>query len=203
MTTDALIRSVAVLAAVAVAAAPFAGQIKSAAARAIKALKANHTWLTRLAVALVLLGIGTGKIPLPTLPASSTVTPVAVETPSQTMQALVQPIAVALKNASPVDRAVWAETWNKAALVVAGEATTTQVAFTDTRSLQAFTALAVDIAWRRIGGHVPGSQESLRKAVEAAYGTAVGSDVVPVTAEVRAVYVEFAKAVAWAGVNGG
>jgi hypothetical protein len=202
VTTDALLRSVAILAAVVVAAAPFAGQIKTAAARAIKAIQARRAGLTRLTVALALLAVGSGVIPLPHLPASSTAR-ITVETPSQAMQSLVQPVAAAFKGASQVDRALWAETWSKAALVVAGEATTTQVAFTDTRSLREFTALAVDIAWRRIGGHVPGSQESLRKAVEAAYGTAVGTEVVPVTDEVRAAYVEFAKAVAWAGVNGG
>jgi hypothetical protein len=119
------------------------------------------------------------------------------------MQKLVQPIADALRGASAVDRALWAEVWTKAATVAAGDAVTTEVVFTDTRSLRAFTALAVDIAWRRIGQHVPGSNESLRKAVEAAYGSAVGTDVVPVTADLRGRYVAFCKAVAWAGVNGG
>ena len=104
---------------------------------------------------------------------------------------------------SPVDRALWAETWNKAAIVVAGDAIAQEVAFTDTRSLRAFTSLALDIAWRRIGRHVPGSQESLRTAVEAAYGQVLGSDVVPVTKDLRERYAALAKAVAWAGMNGG
>jgi hypothetical protein len=102
-----------------------------------------------------------------------------------------------------VDRALWAEVWTKAATVAAGDAVTTEVVFTDARSLRAFTALAVDIAWRRIGQHAPGSNESLRTAVEAAYGAALGSDVVPVTADLRGRYVAFCRAVAWAGVNGG
>jgi hypothetical protein len=77
------------------------------------------------------------------------------------------------------------------------------VVFTDTRSLRLFTTLAVDLAWRRIGGHVPGTQEDLRRAVEAAYGTAIGSDVVPVTPELRQRYAAFARAIAWAGVGKG
>jgi hypothetical protein len=101
------------------------------------------------------------------------------------------------------DRMLWAATWSKAAVVVAGDAVSTEVVLTDTRSLRLFTTLALDIAWRRIGQHVPGGNEPLRKAVEAAYGQAVGTDVVPVTADVRARYGAFSKAVAWAGVNGG
>jgi hypothetical protein len=101
------------------------------------------------------------------------------------------------------DRMLWAQTWNKAATVVAGDAVTTEVVFTDTRSLRLFTTLALDIAWRRIGQHVPGSNEPLRTAVEAAYGQAIGTEVVPVTPDVRSRYAAFAKAVAWAGVNGG
>jgi hypothetical protein len=102
-----------------------------------------------------------------------------------------------------VDRALWAEVWTKAATVAAGDAVTTEVAFTDTRSLRAFTALAVDIAWRRIGQHVPGGNEPLRAAVEAAYAVAVGKDALPVTADLRARYVAFCRAVAWAGVGRG
>jgi hypothetical protein len=116
-----------------------------------------------------------------------------------------QPIAVALKNASPVGPGrVRAETWNKAALVVAGEAATAQRRSPTPQPAGVHAALAVDIAWRRIGGHVPGSQESLRKAVEGSlrHRSRLGRWS-PVTAEVRAVDVEFAKAVAWAGVSGG
>jgi hypothetical protein len=101
------------------------------------------------------------------------------------------------------DRMLWAQTWNKAATVVAGDSVTTEVVFTDTRSLRMFTTLAIEIAWRRIGQHAPGSVAGLREAVEAAYGQAIGTDVVSVTADVRSRYAAFAKAVAWAGVNGG
>jgi len=198
---DALFRIAAVALAAALLAAPYWAQIQAAANRAMETGKAKAGLIGRLAAAGLLIAAAWGKVPLPTLPAAPA--RVSVETPSADMQTLVQPIADALRGASAVDRALWAEVWTKAATVAAGDAVTTEVVFTDTRSLRAFTALAIDIGWRRIGGHVPGSNEPLRKAVEAAYGAAVGTDVVPVTADVRGRYVAFCKAVAWAGVGKG
>ena len=119
------------------------------------------------------------------------------------MQRLVTPVAEAMRSMPAGDRMLWARTWSKAAIVVAGDAVTTEVVFTDTRSLRGFTVLALDIAWRRIGQHAPGGNEPLRAAVEACYGQAIGTEVVPVTADLRARYAAFAQAVAWAGVNGG
>ena len=201
MNADHVFRAVAVAVAAAVLAAPYWAQIQAAAHRALEAGKAKAGLIARITAAGLLLAAGLGKIPLPTLPAAPS--RVTVDTPSDEMQRLVTPIADALRGASPVDRALWAEVWNKAATVAAGDAVTTEVVFTDTRSLRAFTALAIDIAWRRIGQHVPGSNEPLRTAVEAAYARVLGTDVVPVTADLRGRYVAFAKAVAWAGVNGG
>jgi hypothetical protein len=198
---DALFRIAAVALAAALLAAPYWAQIQAAANRAMETGKAKAGLIGRLAAAGLLIAAAWGKVPLPTLPAAPA--RVSVETPSAEMQTLVQPIADALRGASAVDRALWAEVWTKAATVAAGDAVTTEVVFTDTRSLRAFTALAIDIGWRRIGGHVPGSNEPLRKAVEAAYGAAVGTDVVPVTADVRGRYVAFCRAVAWAGVGRG
>lgn len=201
MSYDAAIRTAAVVAAAALLAAPYRDQLAGWLSAAAKAAKARGPVIARVAAACLLLAAGWGKIPLPQLPAAAP--GVTVETPSTEMQTLVQPVADALSGASAVDRALWAEIWTKAATVAAGDAVTTEVVFTDTRSLRAFTALAVDIGWRRIGGHVPGSNESLRKAVESAYATALGKDVVQVTADVRARYVAFCKAVAWAGVGKG
>ena len=201
MSHDVAFRVAAVALAAALLAAPYGAQIKALAYRAVEAGKAKAGLLARIFAAGFLIAAAWGKVPLPTLPTAPS--RVTVETPSDEMQRLVTPIAEALRGVSPVDRALWAEVWTKAATVAAGDAVTTEVVFTDTRSLRAFTALAVDIAWRRIGQHVPGSNESLRKAVEAAYGAALGSDVVPVTADLRGRYVAFCRAVAWAGVNGG
>ena len=201
MSHEALFRIAAVALAAALLAAPYWAQIQAAANRAMETGKAKAGLIGRLAAAGLLIAAAWGKVPLPTLPAAPA--RVSVETPSADMQTLVQPIADALRGASAVDRALWAEVSTKAATVAAGDAVTTEVVFTDTRSLRAFTALAIDIGWRRIGGHVPGSNEPLRKAVEAAYGAAVGTDVVPVTADVRGRYVAFCRAVAWAGVGRG
>ncbi len=201
MSYDVAFRVVALALAAALLAAPYGAQIKALAYRAVEAGKEKAGLLARIAAAGLLIAAAWGKVPLPTLPTAPA--RVTVEAPSDEMKTLVQPIAEALRGASPVDRALWADVWTKVAVVAAGDAVTTEVVFTDSRSLRAFTALAVDIAWRRIGQHVPGSNESLRKAVETAYGAALGSDVVPVTADLRGRYVAFCKAVAWAGVNGG
>jgi hypothetical protein len=202
VTNDAIIRTVAVVAAAALLAAPYRQQALGWLAKATEAAKANGALAGRIAAAALLIAAAWGKIPMPSMPTAPAVT-VVVETPSVEMQTLVQPVADAMKAMPQGDRMLWASVWNKAATVVAGDAVTTEVVFTDTRSLRLFTTLALDIAWRRIGQHVPGSNEPLRTAVEAAYGQAIGTEVVPVTADVRSRYAAFAKAVAWAGVNGG
>ena len=189
-------RLVAVAAAAALLAAPYRQQIQAAAGRALEACKAKAGLIGRILAAGLLIAAAWGKVPLPTLPA---VAPqVSVATPSDEMQRLVTPVADALRSLPASDRALWAALWTKAGVVAAGDAVTAQVAFTDSRALRDFTALSVDIGWRRIGRHAPGSQEALRAAVEAAYASALGKDVVPVTSELRGRYVEFANAVAWA-----
>jgi hypothetical protein len=200
--TDDIIRTAAVVAAAALLAAPYRQQIVERITQAIDAAQAHGPALARIAAAGLIVAAAWGKIPVPTMPsAPSYVVPVV--TPSDEMQRLVTPIAVVLKSLPMSDRMLWAATWTKAAVVVAGDAVTTEVVFTDSRSLRGFTVLAIDIAWRRIGQHAPGSTEGLREAVEAAYGQAIGTDEVAVTPELRARYGAFAKAVAWAGVGGG
>jgi hypothetical protein len=198
---DSVFRIAAVAAAAALLAAPYWAQIKAAACRALEAAKAQAGLFCRIAAAALLIAAAWGKVPLPTLPAA--VPQVSVETPSADMQRLVADVAAALRDMPAGDRMLWASVWKKAGVVVAGDAVTAQTAFTDTRSLQAYTALAMDIAWRRVGGHKPGSNEQLRQAVEAAYAATMGRDVVPVTADVRARYVALAEAIAWAGLNRG
>ena len=194
-----VIRIAAVAAAAALLAAPYWPQVKAAACRALEACKAHAGLIGRIAAAGLLIAAAWGKVPLPTLPSVSP--QVSVATPSDEMQRLVAPVADALAGLPAADRALWAALWTRAATVAAGDAVTAQVAFGDTRALRDFTALAVDIGWRRIGKHVPGSQETLRTLVEASYASAVGKDVTPVTSELRGRYVEFANAVAWAAVR--
>ena len=200
--TDEIIRTAAVVAAVALVAAPYWPHVAKYLAEATETARRHWPTIGRAVAACLLIAAAWGKIPLPSLPTAPSVT-VVVETPTVEMQRLVTPVAEAMRSMPAGDRMLWARTWSKAAIVVAGDAVTTEVVFTDTRSLRGFTVLALDIAWRRIGQHAPGGNEPLRAAVEAAYGQAIGTEVVPVTADLRARYGAFAKAVAWAGVNGG
>ena len=200
--TDEVIRTAAVVAAVALVAAPYWPHVAKYLIEATETARRHWPTIGRAVAACLLIAAACGKIPMPTLP-TVPVTTVVLETPTVEMQRLVTPVAEAMRSMPAGDRMLWAQVWSKAAIVAAGDAVTTEVVFTDTRSLRGFTVLALDIAWRRIGQHAPGSNEPLRTAVEAAYGQAIGTEVVPVTADLRARYGAFAKAVAWAGVNGG
>ena len=200
--TDEISRTAAVVAAVALVAAPYWPHVAKYLAEATETARRHWPTIGRAVAACLLIAAAWGKIPMPSLPTAPSVT-VVVETPTVEMQRLVAPVAEAMRSMPAGDRMLWARTWSKAAIVVAGDAVTTEVVFTDTRSLRGFTVLALDIAWRRIGQHAPGSNEPLRAAVEACYGQAIGTEVVPVTADLRARYAAFAQAVAWAGVNGG
>ena len=200
--TDEIIRTAAVVAAVALVAAPYWPHVAKYLAEATETARRHWPTIGRAVAACLLIAAAWGKIPMPSLPTAPSVT-VVVETPTVEMQRLVTPVSEAMRSMPAGDRMLWARTWNKASIVVAGDAVTTEVVFTDTRSLRGFTVLALDIAWRRIGQHAPGSNEPLRAAVEACYGQAIGTEVVPVTAGLRARYAAFAQAVAWAGVNGG
>lgn len=199
MSDESVIRSAAVVAAAVLLALPYRDAIAERFLQAAAAAKAHAPLVGRLAAAALLIAAAWGKIPLPSLPSGPS--PVVVETPAADMQRTVTPVADALQGLPAADRALWASLWSRAATVAAGDAVTAQVAFTDTRSLREFTGLTVDIAWRRIGGHAPGSQETLRNAVEAAYGSVMGSEVTAVTSDVRGRYVDLANAIAWAATR--
>ena len=200
---DESLRIAAVLAAAALLAAPYWAQIQAYAGRALEAAKEKAGLLARIAAAALIVAAAWGKVPMPKLALPSGVQTVKVETPSDAMQMTVKPVAAAMAGMNAVDRAIWADAWSKAALVVAGDVAAKEVAFTDTRSLRAFTALALDIAWRRIGKHAPGENEELRKAVEAVYASVMGDEEVPVTKDLRERYAEMARAIAWAGIGKG
>lgn len=206
MTSDALTRIIAVAAAVALLAAPYAGQIRTAAALAAETVREHAGYLSRVLAALLILAAAWGKIPMPTLavPTGGVVAPgLRVTEPEAAMRTIVEPIRRAMASFPAGDRMLWAATWEKVGVVAAGDVATVEIVFSDTRALRMYTAIALDIAWRRIGQHEPGNTE-LREAVEAAYAATVGDDVVPVTDAVRQRYVTFTKAVAWAAVpNGG
>jgi hypothetical protein len=197
------IRIAAVLAAAALLAAPYRAQIQALAYRALEAGKEKAGLFARVAAAALILAAAWGKVPMPTIQVPSVVPAVSVDTPSDEMLRVVTPIADVMKSASAVDRALWAQLWSKAAVVVAGDAVSTEVVFTDTRSLRAFTVLALDIGWRRLGANQAGKYAGLREATEAAFAQVLGPNEVPVTKELRARYAELCKAIAWAGVGKG
>ena len=200
---DSSLRIAAVIAAVALLAAPYRAQLQAAAASAWRFVYAHGGHFARIAAAVLIIAAAWGKVPLPSLALPAAVPSVVVDKPSDAMQVTVKPVAAAMAGMNAVDRAIWADAWSKAALVVAGDVAAKEVAFTDTRSLRLFTALALDIAWRRIGRHAPGENEGLRNAVEAVYGSVIGDEEVPVTRDLRERYAEMAKAIAWAGIGRG
>lgn len=200
MSNDTLFRAACVAAAVAVGAWPYREEIRFTAERAAEALRAGQAWLIRLAVIGLLVAAAWGKLPALPVPVPSR--PITVETPSVTMQQKVQDVARALTMANPVDRAVWASVWEKAAVVVLSPESD-PVVFTDTRSLRGFTVLSLDIAWRRLAGNPPGKYVGLREAVESVMLDVVGLDVQPVTPELKRQYAEACRAIAWAGVHQG
>lgn len=134
-------------------------------------------------------------------PVSSTASRlVAVVAPEGQMKQKVSAISVAMNDASQADRLNWADVWMKSAAVVAGEATSSEVVFTDTRSLRAFTIISLEIGWRRLGGNNPGKFPGLREAVESVFKDFLTDEIKPVTKEMRDNYVQLAKAIAWAGM---
>lgn len=206
MNLDAVLRAAAVAAAVALLVAPKWGAIAAAAVRVAQAARdaarAHSKTAARVAAAGLIVGAAWGKVPLPAFPVPA-VRPVKVDEPSDQMRAIVKPVAAALSPATMSDRMLWAELWTKAAIVVDGDAVSTEVVFTDTRSLRLFTVLSVEIGWRRIGGKAPGGYAGLREAVEAAFAQVIGTAEVPVTKSLRTRYAELCRAIAWAGLNAG
>ena len=203
MSHDEIIRTVAVVAAAALLAAPYRQQIARLVSEATEAAKRHGSTIGRIAAAVLILVAAWGKIPLPSLPSSPAVPAVTIDTPSSAMQSTVRPIADVLKAAPMGDRLLWANLWSKAATVVAGDELGTEVVITDTRALRMFTTLALDIGWRRIGDHKPGSYAGLRQAVEKAMSDTLGLEARPIDAETRAKVVELYRGIAWAGMAGG
>lgn len=201
MSNDAIFRAACLVAAAAVGAWPYRAEIRFAAERAAAAVAARKAVIGHAVVIGLLLAAAFGKVTLPALPAAVP-SQITVETPSVEMQQRVAGVAAALASASPVDRAIWASVWEKAAVVVAAPDTEPAV-FTDSRSLRGFTVLSLDIAWRRLGGNPPGKYTGLREAVEKVMGEAIGLEVKPVTPELRRAYAEACRAIAWAGIGRG
>jgi hypothetical protein len=198
---DVVLRTIAVVVAVALVAAPYRGLVVQKLSEAATAASAYGADLARIAAALLIVAALLGKIPLPQMPGIVDVPTVVVPEPSAELQRLVAPVAQALAGLPADKRAMWAATWSKAAVVVEAEGTTSVPVFTDTPSLRLMTTVALDVAWRRLGDMPPGAVAGLREAVETAMRSALGLDSVPVTGEMRGRYADVARAIAWAGTR--
>ena len=197
MSTDDLIRAGAVVAAVAILAAPYRQQAASWLAQAWTAATPYRGLAARIAAASLLLVAAWGRLPsLPALPQSS---PVVVATPTAEVLKAVAGVEAAMAGVGSGDRATWREAWRKAAIVVEADRSSGEAqAFPKTAALRSYTTLVLDIAWRRIGGHKPGTVDGLRTATEAAYAAVVGDADVPVTPEVREQFAALADGMIWA-----
>ena len=197
MSIHDLLRAGAVLAAVAILAAPYRQQAASLVAQAWTAATPYRGTAARIAAASLLLVAAWGRLPsLPSLPQSS---PVVVATPTAEVMKAVAGVEAAMANVGPASKGVWREAWRKAAIVVEADRSSGEAhVFPKTASLRSYTTLVLDIAWRRIGGHKPGTVDGLRTATEAAYAAVVGDADVPVTPEVREQFAALADGMIWA-----
>jgi hypothetical protein len=197
VSTDDFFRAGAVLAAVAILAAPYRQQAAAWLAQAWAAATPYRGAAARVAAAGLLLAAAWGRLPsLPALPQSS---PVVVATPTAEVMKAVAGVEAAMANVGPASKSVWREAWRKAAIVVEADRVSGEThVFPKTAALRSFATLGLDIAWRRIGGHRPGSVDGLRTATEAAYAAVVGDADVPVTPEVREQFAALADGMVWA-----
>jgi hypothetical protein len=125
--------------------------------------------------------------------------------PATDLAAKAAPVAAALGQLSPVDRAVWAEVWSKTAKAARAEGTTSEAVFTDTKSLRQLTVIALEISWRRVQGVSKDKYPGLKEAVEAfmADPTVLGRDEVSTTDVILRQYAEACETIAWVGMNRG
>lgn len=199
MSSDDIIRTVAVAVGVAILAAPYAAQIRDAATVAAEAIRKHLGLIGRVIAVGLILAAAWGKIPMPQLPVvPDAPSVIVVEEPSDELRRLVEPVRVALSAASPRDRAIWAETWVKSGVVVSADNVQATPILPDVRSLRAFQVVALDVAWRRIGGIAAGRYPGLREGTEAAFAEVLGVDDVAVDSGLRERYVALSRALAWA-----
>jgi len=198
MTSDDIVRTAAVAVGVAILAAPYAGQIRDAAAVAAEAIRRHLGLIGRVIAVGLILAAAWGKIPLPEIPVVPDAQVIEVEDPSDELKRLVDPVKVALSSASLRDRAIWAEVWVKSGIVVAADNVHATPILPDVRSLRAFQIVALDVAWRRIGGINAGRYPGLKDGTEAAFADVLGMDDVAVDASLRERYVALVRALAWA-----
>jgi hypothetical protein len=202
--SESLVRGVAGLAALVLVCAPAVPVVVAWVRANQERIRKGLGGWPHVALAVALAYVAAFGVPrLPAVNVAPEVPALVVPTPSPAMQTAVADVHKALAGANPVDRAVWAQLWTKAGVVVAGDATDTEIVFTDTRSLRAYTVLAIRIGWRRLGENAAGKYAGLNEATERAFSGVLGIDVQPVTPELRARYIELCNALAWCGAGRG
>ena len=156
------------------------------------------TSTARVAIAAGLLYFAVHGSPTATLETAT----LKIQKPSAEMLQSVDDVQRILRTASPVDRTLWAEVWSKCGKIINGE-TTTEVIFSDTKSLRQFNVIALQIAFKRLGDMPKGKYAGLGEATERVFVEAIGLDVRPVTPELRQKFIETCNALAWCGAGRG
>ena len=150
---------------------------------------------------LIIALFGLPKFDIQPAPSPTPSSTIAVEEPDAEMKKIVSSVAAILSKADPVDRALWAEVWTKAAKAVEADDTDSKVIWGDTNRLRQFTETALRIGWRRIGGAQKSKYDGLSEEVEKAFATVLTTRVQPVSKEIRANYVRLCRGIAWAGIG--
>lgn len=151
--------------------------------------------MNRWALAIILgyvAAFGVPKAAAPVVPVPS------ISTPSSTMRAAVEPVTAAMRQATPGDRALFADVWLKTGRGLDGEAETQLVP--DTRVLRDYARTAATVGWKRIGG-ASGRYAGLDTACNGAFANTLGLDVKPVDAKLRDQFGELCEALAWAALQ--
>jgi len=152
------------------------------------------------AVVLVILAFAVPRQPNR---AAAVVSPIPA--PAATLLDKVRPVADALAAATPSERAVWAEVWEKVARTVLAESASKEPLFPDAKTLRAFTVASLEIGWRRVAGVSPARFPDLKSAAEAflADPDVMGLDDVRLDDAARRKFSEAAHALAYAGIGRG
>ena len=155
--------------------------------------------LARLIAACVLLAIAICGVPS----ILSVQDEATIDTPDDAMRLVTDDVHRIMRQASDIDRALWAQVWAKVAVTAAGDSDSVEIVFSDSRALRAFQIIALNIAWKRLAGNQTGKYAGLGEACEKAFDDTLGKDVQPVTPAIRAKFVALANALAWCGINTG
>ena len=155
--------------------------------------------LARLIAACVLLAIAICGVPS----ILSVQDEATIETPDDAMRLVTDDVHRIMRQASDIDRALWAQVWAKVAVTAAGDSDSVEIVFSDSRALRAFQIIALNIAWKRLAGNQTGKYAGLGEACEKAFDDTLGKDAQPVTPAIRAKFVALANALAWCGINKG